>query len=112
MDRFTAFGLIFVPAVFGGLSLAAWGGWRRGWLPTLVGLAGGTLLFWGGLLAAVGTYFSIWQAAPDPPDEAFSDGGSLIFVLFFGWYPGLALAGTGFAVARQVRIHRTRRASA
>lgn len=112
MDRFTAFGLIFVPAVVVGLSLAAWGGWRRGWLPTLVGLAGGTLLFWGGLLAAVGTCFSIWQAAPDPPEEAFSDGGSLVFVLYAGWLPGLALAGTGFAVARLVRIHRTRRASA
>ncbi|MDG1050225.1 MAG: hypothetical protein P8R46_08460 [Planctomycetota bacterium] len=111
MDHELVFALIFFPALVGALVLGAWGGWKRGWVLPLACLVGGVLLFWGGLMAAVGEYFSSWQASPDPPDEAFSDGGSLVFTLLLGWLPGLVLAGTSFAVARWVRVRRTRAAS-
>jgi len=106
MDRFTTFNLIFFPALAGALALAAWGGWKRGWLLSLAGLLGGVLLFWGGLLAALGAYFTAWQQIPDPPEEAFSDGASLLFVLLVGWLPGLVLSGAAFAVARLIRARR------
>ena len=112
MDRFTAFNLIFFPAAGGAATLAAWGAWRRGWALPLVCTLGGVLLFWGGLMAAVGKYFSIWQSSADPPDEAFSDGASLVFVLLVGWVPGVVLIGTSFAVSRWLYLRRTRGESA
>ena len=106
MDHDYAFNLIFFPTLFAALALGAWGGWKRRWLLPLTGLLGGVLVFWGGLLWALATYFPIWQAGPNPPAEAFSDGAPLVFVLFAGWLPGLVLTGSAFAVARLIRARR------
>ena len=104
MDRFTVLNLVLFPYLGAALALGVWGGWGRGWPRALAGLLGGVLLIWGGLIAAVGLYFQTWQTAPDPPEEAFSDGGSLFFVLYLGWLPGLLLIGPTFGLSRWVRV--------
>ena len=108
MDRFSVFSLVFYPCLAAALALGIWGGCGREWSRTLAGLLGGVLLFWGGLLAAVGLYFQTWQAAPDPPEEAFSDGGSLAFVLFVGWLPGILLIGATLGLSRWLSGRRAR----
>ncbi|MGB0333196.1 MAG: hypothetical protein ACPGPE_15405 [Planctomycetota bacterium] len=108
MDRFTVFNLIFFPALASALLLAASGGWRRdGLLRSAACVIGSTCVFWGGLVGATGQYFSRWQAQVEPPEEAFADGGSLLFVLFVGWLPGLGLTGLVFLVARWISRRRT-----
>lgn len=111
MDRFTAFNLIFFPALAAAIGLGTFGGWGRGVLRSLGSALAGTLVLWGGLVGATGRYFSVWQASPDPPEEAFSDGGSLVFVLYVGWLPALIVVGTSFLLARGVSAWRRRAAS-
>ncbi|MDA0947702.1 MAG: hypothetical protein O2799_04245 [Planctomycetota bacterium] len=81
------------PGLLGALVLTVWGA-GRGWILRLVTLSTGVLVLWGCLLGGVGAYFSAWQETPGAPEEAFADGGPLVFVLFAGWLPsGVLLLG-------------------
>ncbi|MGD2018578.1 MAG: hypothetical protein PVJ89_10710 [Planctomycetota bacterium] len=111
MDRFTAFNLIFFPALAAAIGLGAFGGWGRGVRRSLGSVLAGTVVLWWGLVGATGRYFSVLQASPDPPEEAFSDGGSLMFVLYAGWLPALIVVGASFLLSRGVSAWRRRAAS-
>ena len=105
-ERFSVFVLSLYPIALLALAITVWGAFRASWLARLVTLLLGVGLLWFGLLAAIGAYYAAWQAEPDPPPEAFSDGGSNVFVLLFGWLPALALLGglrIVIALARRVR---------
>ena len=78
------------PGLLGALVLTVWGA-GRGWILRLVTLITGVLVLWGCLLGGVGAYFSAWQETPGAPEEAFADGGPLVFVLFAGWLPSVVL---------------------
>lgn len=85
--RFEALALWVVPALVVALLLTIRGGRCVSWAARWGSLALAVLLLWAGLLAGTGSFFASWQAQPEPPPEAFSDGGSLVFVLFLGWIP-------------------------
>ena len=105
-ERFSVFVLWLYPTALLALAITIWGAFRAGWLARLATLILGVGALWFGLLAGTGAYFAAWQAEPDPPPEAFSDGGSNVFVLLFGWLPALALLGglrIVIALARRVR---------
>ena len=105
-ERFTAFALGLTPLALAALAITVWGAFRTSWLARLATLLAGAGALWLGLLRGTGAYFTAWQAEPDPPAEAFSDGGSNVFVLLFGWLPALALLGglrIVIALARRVR---------
>lgn len=53
----------------------------------------GAFSLWFDLFIAVTTYFDVWQASPNPPPEAFTDGAQLVGVVIGGWLPGLAVFG-------------------
>ena len=105
-ERFAAFALGLIPLALVALVITIWGAFRTGWLARLATLLAGVGALWFGLLRGTGAYFAAWQAEPDPPAEAFSDGGSNVFVLLFGWLPALALLGglrIVIALARRLR---------
>ncbi len=95
-------------------TMADWSAYQRGFLPWLVGggvaaaaviifgrsrprrLTGfacwllAVLLLWGSLVQGVGAGYAAWQAIPNPPEEAFADGGPMVGTLFLGWvYSGV-----------------------
>lgn len=47
----------------------------------------GILALWAGLLLGSDLYFMVWQAMPNPPDQAYSDSGPSLLVIA-GWIPG------------------------
>ncbi len=86
------FGIGVVLGVIAALSAAR----NRSWLGRIPLLLMGTLCVWAGLFFASEKYFRVWQASPDPPNEAFADTGPL-GALLAGWIPGGLLVGVAFA---------------
>ncbi|MCP4835225.1 MAG: hypothetical protein GY895_10730 [Phycisphaera sp.] len=86
-DRFAAlwtlFGVGFGVALLACILAAV----NRSWLGRIPLLLVGILALWAGLLLGSDGYFRVWQAMPNPPDEAFSDSGPS-FLLIVGWIPG------------------------
>lgn len=87
-DHFSAFytlglgggvGLALVAAILAAVNRSWWGR-----VPILLV---GILAVWVGLFLGSEKYFRVWQAAPNPPDEAFADTGPM-GALFAGWIPG------------------------
>ena len=58
-------------------------------LLTLIGVA----VIRASLFYGVAKGFETWQAMPDPPEEAFNDGGATIGALFIGWLPASIMVG-------------------
>ena len=54
---------------------------------------GGIFAFWVALAVGTMTYFDVWQAMPEPPEEAYADGAALTGTLIAGWLPGAFLLG-------------------
>lgn len=79
-----------------GLIAALFAARNRSWFGRVPLLLMGTLCVWAGLFLASEKYFRVWQASPDPPDEAFADTGPM-GALFAGWIPGGLLVGAVFA---------------
>lgn len=91
--RWTALLTWLAPGAAVALGVTIWGAGRGG-LVRVVTLLTGVLVLWGCLLGGVGAYFEAWQGTPGAPEDAFADGGPLVFVLFAGWLPcGLLLLG-------------------
>jgi hypothetical protein len=72
---------------------------NRSWFGRIPLLLVGTLCVWAGLFFASEKFFRVWQASPDPPDEAFADTGPL-GALLAGWIPGGLLVLVVFAAGR------------
>ena len=68
---------------------------NRSWLGRIPLLLMGTLCVWAGLFFASEKYYRVWQASPDPPNEAYADTGPL-GALLGGWVPGGLLVGAVF----------------
>lgn len=70
-------------------------------------LVGGLLSMWPTLLLGFDRGYRVWQAQPDPPDEAFADGGPTMGAIFLGWIPSgmwwLASFGLSLLVVRRLR---------
>ncbi len=65
----------------------------------LLGIA--VLALWIGLILGAGTGYSAWQSIPELPQEAFSDTGGSLVVLFTGWFPApVLLIGAHFIFCR------------
>lgn len=77
--------------------------WIRSWPARILLLLVGVVAVWASMLAGVGAGYRAWQSLPDPPEEAFSDGGPLMFSLVFGWFPGLIVVGVGVLAAWAIR---------
>lgn len=81
--------------------------WIRSWLARAILLVGGVLSMWPTLLLGLDRGYRVWQAQPDPPDEAFADGGPVMGALFLGWVPSglwwLVTFGISLLVIRLVR---------
>ena len=60
---------------------------NRSWLGRIPLLLVGILALWAGLLLGSDLYFRVWQAMPNPPDQAYSDSGPSLLVIA-GWIPG------------------------
>ena len=73
----TPFGEYFYPIFAVGVLLATvvslYAGSARGWLLPLLCLMVGVFSFWGSLFIGLEVGYQMWQASPDPSDEAFSD---------------------------------------
>lgn len=84
----------------------------RSWLGRTPLLLTATICIWAGLFFASDTYYRVWQASEDPPDEAFADTGPL-GALLFGWIPGGLAVGVVFAAVllrsawRRRGVHRS-----
>ena len=70
-------------------------------------LVGGVLSMWPSLLLGFDRGYRVWQSQPDPPDEAFADGGPTMGAIFLGWIPSgmwwLASFGIALLVIRVLR---------
>lgn len=79
----------------------------RSWIARAVLLVGGVLSMWPTLLLGFDRGYRVWQAQPEPPDEAFADGGPIMGAIFLGWIPSgmwwLATFGTALLVVRLLR---------
>lgn len=77
------------------------------WIARAILLVGGVLSMWPTLLLGFDRGYRVWQAQPDPPDEAFADGGPVMGAIFLGWIPSgvwwLAIFGVALVVVRQLR---------
>jgi hypothetical protein len=77
------------------------------WIARAILLVGGVLSMWPTLLLGFDRGYRVWQAQPDPPDEAFADGGPTMGAIFLGWIPSgmwwLASFGVALVVVRQLR---------
>lgn len=92
--------ILIAHLLFGGLlaMLAAAGAvWSRSWPARILLVLVGVGIVWGAMLAGIGAGYRAWQAMPDAPDEAFADGGPMMFGLFLGWVPGVATMAIGIA---------------
>ena len=59
------------------------------------------LILWIGLILGGGTGYSAWQSIPELPQEAFSDTGGPLVVLFMGWFPvPVLLSGAHLVLCR------------
>ena len=101
-----------VPGLLAGAGLAAWGGRRPRLTSAVTLLVLGVGSLWGALVAGVGYGYAAWQRLPDPPDEAFSDGGKLIAVLLLGWLPAGFVCGPVFVLVRAAARRASRSAEA
>jgi hypothetical protein len=70
-----------------GVGLVVWGAFHKKWMVRLLAFVVGILVIWYGLVMGVVNGFSAWQQSPDPPPEAFKDGGPMVGMLVFGWIP-------------------------
>lgn len=77
------------------------------WIARGILLVAGVLSMWPTLLLGLDRGYRVWQAQPDPPDEAFADGGPIMGALFLGWLPSatwwLASFGIALLVSRLLR---------
>ena len=103
MHHQTAFNLIAGGGLFLAAIVAWWAALRKRILVALGFLLLAILVLWFALIQAVGTYFTIWQQSPDPPDEAFADGAQLTGVLIAGWLPAGFVCCSVFLATRLVR---------
>ncbi len=85
------FGLGLVLGVIAALSASR----NRSWFGRIPLLLVGTLCVWAGLFFSSEKYYRVWQASPDPPDEAFADTAP-IGALLAGWIPGGLFVGVAF----------------
>lgn len=81
--------------------------WIRSWIARAILLVGGVISMWPTLLLGLDRGYRVWQAQPDPPDEAFADGGPTMGAIFIGWIPSglwwLVTFGASLLVIRLVR---------
>lgn len=79
----------------------------RSWIARAILLVGGVVSMWPTLLLGLDRGYRVWQAQPDPPDEAFADGGPTMGAMFLGWIPSglwwLVTFGASPLVIRLVR---------
>ena len=77
------------------------------WIARAILLVGGVLSMWPTLLLGFDRGYRVWQAQPNPPDEAFADGGPTMGAIFLGWIPSgmwwLACFGLSQLVVRLLR---------
>jgi hypothetical protein len=99
----TPFDEYFYPIFAVGVLLATvvslYAGSARGWLLPLLCLIVGVISFWGSLFIGLEVGYQMWQASPDPPDEAFSDT-SPIGALLAGWVPASLYCGLLYGVVK------------
>jgi hypothetical protein len=70
-----------------GVAAAAIAAQNRSWPGRIALLLVAILCLWAALLLGVARGYSAWQTMPDPPPEAFADGGPLMGSLILGWFP-------------------------
>ena len=96
------FDQVFYPLFSAGCGLGAFVCWKAsawGFPKALGGLLASILVVWMGLFAGVHFGYGAWQTMPDPPDEAFSDGGDLMLSLLLGWLPSTLICLLLFSAA-------------
>ena len=89
-----------VPGLVGGVGLVVWGAFQKKLLVRLITVLLGILPIWGALIIGVAKGYSAWQESPDPPAEAFSDGGGMVGMLFLGWLPAGFVCILAYGLAR------------
>ena len=82
------------------------------WVARVILLVGGVLSMWPTLLRGFDRGYRVWQAQPNPPDEAFADSGPTMGAIFLGWIPAGMWWLASFGVALQVVRMRRRRSNA
>ena len=102
-DRFLALYVLLGIGLTASLLAAGLAAWNRSWWGRLPLLAVGILGTWIGLLVSSDLYFRVWQAMPNPPDEAYADSGPA-GALLFGWMPGIVVMVVLFVPAWAVAL--------
>ena len=95
VDRHAAMATCIAVGVVAALLAAGLAAWNLSWWWRIPLLFVGALSGWVGLFLGSEMYFRVWQAMPDPPDEAFADTAPL-GVLLGGWLPGGLFVGVAF----------------
>lgn len=93
--------LFLVPGVVVGVVFAARGGRTARLSLALVMLACSVVFVWSALVMGVGYGYEAWQSGPEPPEEAFRDGGPTLGALFLGWIPASVVCVPVFAIRRR-----------
>ena len=94
-DRHAAMAANLSVGVVAALLAAGLAAWNRSWWGRIPLLFVGALSSWVGLFLGSEMYYRVWQAMPDPPDEAFADTAPL-GVLLGGWLPGGLFVAVAF----------------
>lgn len=102
-DRFLALFVLLGIGLTASLLAAVLAAWNRSWWGRLPILGVGILGTWIGLLVSSDLYFRVWQAMPNPPDEAYADSGPA-GALLFGWMPGILVMVVLFVPAWSVAV--------
>lgn len=114
-DRHVAMAANLSVGVVAALLAAGLAAWNRSWWGRIPLLLVGALGGWVGLFLGSDMYYRVWQAMPDPPDEAFADTAPF-GVLLGGWIPGGLFVAVSFVVCliavRAMRSAAERRALA
>ena len=94
-SRFTALNSLAATGLLVSLVSGVLAAINRSWWGRVPIFLVGILGVWFGLFLGSEKYFRVWQTIPNPPDEAFSDSGPMVF-LFAGWVPGVVVMGILF----------------
>lgn len=108
-SRHAAFLTICGFGLFAGLTAAGLAAQNRSWLGRVPLLLVGIFSVWIGLFLGSEKYFRVWQAMPNPTDEAFADTGPM-GALLLGWLPGSIVVLLSYAAWSLVAVLLRRRA--
>ena len=77
----------------------------RRWIGRLALLLAGVLALWASFVFGVSEGFRALQSMPDPPADAFADGGPMLGALFLGWFPATLAVGLAYLASALFRRH-------